>query len=381
MRTSLIRTAKSIWILSPGRNLRLPSPDAGGPSLTDEEILAAAPLQRRESQPPYYATVALVTSCNLRCDYCFQNSLVQDGLVKSRIPSRRSSGSSIRRTVDFICQQAGKINAPWVNLTIFGGEPLIAGEANLELLEMLTKRIETRAILVTNGTLLDGTLIERMAQAGLHTVQVSFDGDRRHHDMKRVYAHGGGSFDDIMTNLGKIASQQLNIDWSYRVNLFSPTVNTDELISDLAKVSQIERTMVYFQFIHDTENFVQQGLASASLTKVAIEGYRKALQVGFKVPVPKISDDCPTCSVPQSPSGCCVGPEGLLYSCLETIGKPDLVVGSVYSGYLQNEDIEQRWKQCGYDSYSLHTDAVSANSKVDGWLLDHHYFSGTLSTT
>lgn len=381
MKPQIIRTSKSTWVLKEGKNLRLPSPEQGGPSLPDESFIEAAQnVTGHWVTKPFYATVALTTACNLRCSYCFQNLEVESGGRIRRIPSRTFSHDDVISTVHFIAKRAQNNGYENVLLTLFGGEPLLAERQGIELLSLLNSRIPTHGTLITNGTLLEPSSLVAMAEKGLRSVQISFDGHAQLHDKTRVTASGTGSYRSILEHIRRAVTADVDVAWSIRINLSTPDISVEKLIRDLAQVCIPERTLVYFQFIHDTEVSSLNGFGDDRIMEVALRGYELLAASGFQLPVPRYSANCLTCSEVASTSGCCVGPGGLLYSCLESIGRIDKVVGSTRNGYMASKELASRWTHC--DDSSSHSGAVvaDANNVVNGWLLDFHYEKGRFSS-
>ena len=92
-----------------------------------------------------------------------------------------------------------------LNITLFGGEPLIAKE---ELLDFCVKMDEIANsyhcrpsfFMVTNFTLVDEGVIEMIRRFNMD-VQVTIDGGRDLHNSRRVRKDGSGTFDCILNTL------------------------------------------------------------------------------------------------------------------------------------------------------------------------------------
>jgi uncharacterized protein len=142
-------------------------------------------------------TVLTTSACNLACDYCYQDGIDLKRYMKPDV---------CRRVADWAAGKLEEIRPRVLNLTLFGGEPLLNPEG-VRLLSRSFHRlavergIQNRISLITNGVLLSEAFIEELLSFGLSRIKVTLDGDREAHDAKRHYANGNGSFVPIMKNL------------------------------------------------------------------------------------------------------------------------------------------------------------------------------------
>ncbi len=140
-----------------------------------------------QKQPPKNKHVLqwhILHRCNLRCTHCYQEDY-----------TAACSGEQLERLfyqyLDFC--RAYNVRGH-INFT--GGEPLLSGDL-FRLLALCGEHGLTCGIL-TNGTLIDSALAERLSRVkGLSFVQVSIDGTREMHDRIR----GKGNFDRAFAGL------------------------------------------------------------------------------------------------------------------------------------------------------------------------------------
>jgi|YNPNPStandDraft_1061719.scaffolds.fasta_scaffold32498_3 uncharacterized protein len=146
-----------------------------------------------------YFILECTEQCNLRCRYC---------LFSGHYPSHRKHSyfqmpaEVAFRAIDYLIAHSAKSEK--VSLGFYGGEPLI----NFPLIQEAVGYLETLADgkptsyhLTTNGTLLgDDEIRQFLIQKGFY-ILVSLDGPQDRHDRNRVYAHGGGTYQTIVTNL------------------------------------------------------------------------------------------------------------------------------------------------------------------------------------
>ena len=108
--------------------------------------------------------------CNLHCLHCYSSS------EDNRCDDELTTADAKR-----LFSQLAEVNCPVVLLT--GGEPLLR-EDLFELLEQANP-LGLRTVISTNGTLIDSTTANKLAEVGVSYVGVSIDGAEDFHDKFR----------------------------------------------------------------------------------------------------------------------------------------------------------------------------------------------------
>ncbi len=178
------------------------------PAEQDEVALA---MQHYDQTVGADATLSLVIApslqCNMSCYYCYEGGKPTTALGLPDADALLSFIAS-RLTAD------GGLGITW-----FGGEPLLSKPFVVEVsrrLQALCGQLNvTYAFrMVSNGYLLDAPTAAELAQHGIGTVQVTFDGSRPLHDRVRRSSLGAvpsePSFDRIIENI-RAASEHLRI--------------------------------------------------------------------------------------------------------------------------------------------------------------------------
>jgi uncharacterized protein len=139
-------------------------------------------------------TLVLTHDCNLGCDYCFagekrRQTMCDDVLWKS-LDLAFSDGSER------------------VELSFFGGEPLLEWELLVRAVQLAEARAaDTGRTLVlgvtTNGTLLDAARVQFLVEHAVH-VGLSIDGTRAAHEATRPTRGGRSSFDATLAGLDRL---------------------------------------------------------------------------------------------------------------------------------------------------------------------------------
>lgn len=140
-------------------------------------------------------TICPTMGCNFDCPYCFEDhfaskmsSEVQDDVVA--LAKRMLDASSTKD----------------INVTWFGGEPLLAPDVIESLSERLMALTEEyggkyTAGIITNGYLLTQEIADMLERYQVKSAQVTIDGLGATHDASRYLRGGGPTFQRIVDNL------------------------------------------------------------------------------------------------------------------------------------------------------------------------------------
>ena len=115
-----------------------------------------------EHERPMGFQLELTHACNLRCKHCYNTS--GGGQTKNDMPFE-----VWERVVDEICEFE-----PF-QVIISGGEPLLLGDKLFQIMDRLNKE-PTRFVIITNGSLADAQMIQRLDRYSYYWMQVSIDG-------------------------------------------------------------------------------------------------------------------------------------------------------------------------------------------------------------
>ena len=172
----------------------------------DDQAIARFFADHRERSDELRVTVLTTLQCNFACGYCFQGD---HGHFTAH---DRMSIETAEGVASWIGQQLDDIGAQRLNVTFFGGEPLL----NLPVLYRLAERCSALAgargvefvhTVITNGLLLSEEIVDRLLPYGLVGIKVTLDGDRDTHDRLRPLRGGQGTFDRIVANITRVAER------------------------------------------------------------------------------------------------------------------------------------------------------------------------------
>jgi len=144
----------------------------------------------------------VASRCNLDCDYCYVYHMGDEGWLRQ--PKRMS-----RDTVAAVARQLAALAASQqfpFSVVMHGGEPLLAGHEGIAAICGSLRDVLPTAIglhLQTNGTLLDGKMIDILAACDVG-ISISLDGPADIHDRHRIDRRGQPSHDRVMQGIRNI---------------------------------------------------------------------------------------------------------------------------------------------------------------------------------
>lgn len=259
-------------------------------------------------------TVTPTISCNLRCPYCFEESK----------PAGMMSRETADKLIEFIKSHK---YAKTLGICWFGGEPLLGTDIMEYILDRVAelKDIEFNShSIITNGTLVNDKVIALFQKYPLDSIQITLDGDKPHHDKKRIYPNGGGTFDLILANIGRLLNE---LPKKTKISLRVNVDNTNK--QDYVKI----REMIAERFGKE-RIFVYPGILTANkgcknetffTSKDHMEFFREVAE-GADALYP--SHTTKGCGATRCNSYV-IGPRGEIYLCWEHVGKKEKEVGTI----------------------------------------------------
>lgn len=145
--------------------------------------------------------LVLTHACNLACTYCYTGE-------KKRVRMPVEVGMrAVELAIAAVAQAQGRLQ-----LSFFGGEPLLEAELLVRLAEHARRQSHARVCplalqVTTNGTLLTPALLEQFGVLGVH-VALSIDGTRAQHEAARPLAGGGSSWDATRRGLDLLLARR-----------------------------------------------------------------------------------------------------------------------------------------------------------------------------
>ena len=283
-----------------------------------DEQAALETMGRGACAGPYGAglTICPTMGCNFDCPYCFEH---------------HRPGKMDGETQDSVVRLAGKmldaVGSKRLNVTWFGGEPLLAADVIESLSERLKALAEGKgarysAQIVTNGYLLTRENVDMLARCGVDFCQITIDGLGAAHDATRHLASGGPTFDRIAANLrgGKIPFR-IHIRQNAQVS------NKDEI----PKVREFIRKLA-----EESGNDIQYAPAPVSASEAADERGRQSVllcgeelgDIGLEQEAGRFTAGRGHFCGANSLWSVGIDEEGRLFKCWEIAGDPRFAFGN-----------------------------------------------------
>ena len=191
-------------------------------------------------------------SCNLSCPYCLQ------GMKKDK---KIISNEDLNRLLSFVKNRLSEARKETVaigkmNVTIYGGEPLMAKSQVIAFCDHLHAIAESEGVamniqIISNCTLLDDEMMDLMKKYNI-SIQVSIDGNKNEHDKTRIKHDGSGTFDTIVENLKRLNDKGLKKNTVIRINVNDSNVKSAEQILSLLRDYSDD---IYFAFVSKYRGF------------------------------------------------------------------------------------------------------------------------------
>ena len=163
-------------------------------------------------------------ACNFRCVYCYQEFL---------------RGQMKREVIDGLKRFLTKTIPRLTHLTVswFGGEPLLALDVIEEISTVIieqTKRygVAYQADMSTNGYGLSKETMRRLLRCEVTRFMVTLDGSKDVHDVRRVLANRGPTYETILGHLRDIQTLDESFEVDIRVNFDEDNLDRIPLFLD-----------------------------------------------------------------------------------------------------------------------------------------------------
>lgn len=292
------------------------------PSGTDEQDLVRRLHKRaRANADTLNLTIAPTLDCNMTCHYCFQKRSAQT-----------LGHSGQQRVLEYTADNIDKFRA--LHVQWFGGEPLLALKEIIDTTTRL-RAISSRAgrpfsaDVTTNGALLDEQNVTKLAEIGVTSAQITFEGAKKYHEKIRRPSDGqSGSYEKLLKNL-KSATRRMNI--TVRIHVTMTAAESIELLLEELATSGLGPGVkkIYFAPLFSYSQNGRQFKESDSLfltsqRYAAIEAklLARCSELGLPTPDP-LSASYEVC-VALREGALMFGPKGEMHRCYLEIGDDTL---------------------------------------------------------
>ena len=249
-----------------------------------------------------------------------------------------------------------------MNVTWYGGEPLLAIDRIKEINDLLTQ-IDgitiTATTLVTNGYCVNDHTLSILKSLNLTQIQVTVDGNKETHDKTRALkADGTGTFEIVCENIKRLAGNLPECEISVRVNISRKNKEDYLIVSKMFESSGLKNIFCYPGYIRvETPD-------GCTMCNDTISGYNKAQFMldmkhnGCRMPVfPNIKGKGCMMNTLQS---YIIGPEGEIYKCWNDVSNEDRIIGNITDNDIHNRKLYYRY----LNDTTLFSDVKCKNCKL-----------------
>lgn len=271
--------------------------------------------------------IAPTLDCNYKCFYCFEQN--EKGIMEE---------STLLETIAFIKNMIKKNNAKFLQITWFGGEPMLAFKEIIFMSKQIknfcsNEKISFYSTMITNGSLFSENKLKLLLEASnLKRVQITLDG------LKESYCKRKGTnennYNRVIQNI-RMISQYIPV--SIRLNVDKENICEMEKLKEqiLEKDCNSKNIAFYLARLNDYTNLKNKNFYNIhefSKMKEKFDFENKDKNVLYKLPYKK--------------SGYCgmilknsftIGPKGELYKCEHCIGDLSKTVGDVKNGIKETD--------------------------------------------
>lgn len=284
-------------------------------------------------------TIAPTMNCNMRCDYCFEQ--------KEKIYMSREIMDGL---ISFVEKKVQDELITEINVTWYGGEPLLATDVILYLSEKLLaicdkNKISYEASIVSNGLKLNRDVATKLVEECKVTeAQITLDGTEEIHNSRRVTIDKSNGFKNIISNIVEIVDLlkvkiRVNVDKRNKDNIYELI---DILYAELGLNKKIAinfaRVIGEMESCYSVEEFCE--IEFQFLKYLCEKNYIDFEKHEFQ----NMSVGCASIGTNYY----VIDPLGYLYTCWNNVGIKALNIGHVLQGEQYNNNYNQ-WLLLEYD--------------------------------
>ncbi len=283
---------------------------------------------RRHDDRRLILTINPTLACNFNCPYCFESDHsavymseeVEDGIVRLA---------------------KSRVNAKAIDVTWFGGEPLLA----FDRVKSLSRKLQGLGLayngrMITNGYLLTSEVIEELPSLSITSLQITVDGMAALHDSRRCLRSGKPTFERIMKNIDELQARFPKIGVSIRMNV--DETNKEDFIAFYHYVSakHYPNARLSLAFVKDLSDCKScENLCNRERQVDFVKQVKQKYGIGDGLLYP--ASDRYECAI-RNRNALVIGPEGEIYKCWNDVGDKRKVVGHI-DGTVVNEALMLRY--------------------------------------
>lgn len=298
------------------------------------DLLRFRMLKSRYNNNYLSLTIAPTADCNFRCPYCYEKDVISPDYMTKEVEDA---------VIKLVESQVKTISSLFVNW--YGGEPLM----NVSTIERLSERfielckengIDYRANIVTNGYLLTEEICKLFNRLKIISMQITLDGSKEIHDVRRPLVAGGGTFDTIVGNLldyKDILPSYVNL----RINIDRENADSGrDVVEFLKDNGLLGKVRPYLGQLFSNDVYEQKKcFDTCDFSEEEFDFYSEAIvknNYNYMNRYPRpVSNFC----VADTLNDHVVGADGNMYKCWKDIGDNEKCIGSLIEDKKYNDNL------------------------------------------
>lgn len=194
--------------------------------------------------------ISTTRNCNYKCKYCFESE--KNNLVDMDEKTQQ-------QTIEFIKKSLkNNTNCKNLNITWFGGEPLLNKQCIISISKELIKycennKIKYSASIITNASLIDDKFASLLQDLRINSVQITFDGNEKEYcEYKQTTLHNYNKAKEAIFLTLKNAKVNLRLNTDFK-NYESIKKFVSQLVPEIQK-NNLENKITFYLAPIDNEN-------------------------------------------------------------------------------------------------------------------------------
>lgn len=292
-------------------------------------------------------------NCNFRCPYCFENSISKNGLAWSKQTLTKELAD---KAFEAMLKIEPHTELHKKSILLYGGEPLL--RENRDIVEYIIKKghdLGYRFRVITNGYDIN-YYSDLITKDYFDSVQISLDGFKDYHNQRKYHFLEGASFDKVIYNIGILLKNEIPV--SVRINIDNNNICDLEKLHSYFKEIGYSNNKYFHVYAAKIENYsiVENGSDIDYMPtdyfndrlKKSESGYQNNMEQRIINSFTNYLTNKKRCSLT---SVACsgqygthiFGPDGGIYTCLETVGKKEHCIGYYNEPEIQWTEAKEKW--------------------------------------
>ncbi len=299
-------------------------------------------------------------NCNFRCPYCFENTISKNGTAWSK---QTMTKELVDKAYEAMLKIEPRNELHRKEILLYGGEPLL--RENHEIVKYIVTKgncLGYRFKAITNGYDID-YYSDLITKKYFDSVQISLDGFKNYHNKRKFHYLEGDSFDKVIANIATIINHDVHV--SVRINIDNNNISDLENLYSYFKEIGYSDSKYFHVYAAKVENYSVAELEMTNDEMTNDIDYMSADNFNQKL---KESDSgysnnteqrivnafyyylknkkrCTLTSVACSGQHGThlFGPDGGIYTCLESVGKKEHCIGYYNEAVLRWTSAKDKW--------------------------------------